>query len=246
MDAMILAAGLGTRLRPLTDTVPKALIEVGGVTLLSRTVDRLAAAGANRIIVNVHHHAGQIEEFLDRLAARRSTPLELVVSREEDVPLETGGGLLHAAGLFRRDVPFFLHNVDVIADFDLSAMYQDHLGSGALATLAVGQRGASRYLLFDDEGLCGRLDVRTGREDWARAPRGSTTRAGFTGVHSISPAIFDELEENGAFSIVDAYLRLAAAGHWIRPHDVTDALWIEVGTPERLEAARRALIARRT
>ncbi len=263
MDGMIFAAGLGTRLKPLTDRTPKALIEVGGRTLLERTIDRLAGAGCDRIVINVHHHAERIIEFL---RAGPSTPglpgaghtmtasasgsmpewcgAEIMVSVETDAPLETGGGLKHAAGLLRRDRTILVHNVDVISSVDLRRMVRAHEESAALATLAVNRRSATRYLVFDERGLCGRVDTRTGTEEWARSPSEPQWRAGFTGVQALSSVILDQLSETGRFSIMESYLRLAATGARILPHDVTGATWFDVGTPERLEVARASLAGR--
>lgn len=236
MDAMILAAGLGTRLRPLTEHTPKALIEVGGVAILEGIARRLVAAGADRIIVNVHRHADRIESFLEGLGME----VEILVSREEERPLETGGGLLHAAPLFQREAPFFLHNGDIVTAIDLAALYGAH-GPDRLATLAVGRRDTSRYLLFDDHGLCGWENIATGEGVRCREEVGATLRWPFAGIHVISPRIFEWITEEGAFSIVDVYLRLAAGGERILPWDAGDALWLEIGSPGRLEAARRAL-----
>ncbi|HET6342100.1 MAG TPA: nucleotidyltransferase family protein [Gemmatimonadota bacterium] len=235
---MILAAGLGTRLRPLTDHIPKALIEIGGVTVLERIARRLVAAGADRLIVNAHHHAEQIEAFLEKLGL----DVETLVSREEERPLETGGGLLHAAPLFRREAPFFFHNGDLVTGIDLASLYGAH-GLDCLATLAVGHRDTSRYLLFDDQGLCGWENVATGESMRCREAVGATVRWPFAGIHVISPWIFERITEKGAFSIVDVYMRLAAEGERIVPWDAGDALWLEIGSPGRLEAARRALEA---
>lgn len=236
MDAMILAAGAGSRLGELTATLPKALVPVGGVPVLERVARRLIAAGADRLIINVHHHARQIVDYVD---SRAGFGVEVVFSAEPDAPLETGGGLLHAAPLFRRDAPFFLHNVDVLSDIDLAALYRAHVGSGALATLAVNQREASRYLLFDEAGLYGRLDRRTGVSAEVRPATGGVVQYAFAGVHVVSPAIFQLTAERGAFSIIDLYLRLAREGADIRPYPIGAALWLEIGSPARLEAARR-------
>lgn len=233
---MILAAGAGSRLRPLTETTPKALIEVGGVTMLERIARRLIAAGADRLIVNVHHHSGQIARFAARLAS--SLGIEIAISHEEERPLDTGGALMHAAPLFRRDRQFFLHNVDIITDLDLRALAETHRGTGALATLAVNHRETSRTLLFDERGLYGRTDERKGATETVRHPVGRNERIAFAGVHAVSPGILAAITERGAFSILDAYLRLAAAGHSILPYDVSDASWLEIGTPERLAKAR--------
>jgi NDP-sugar pyrophosphorylase family protein len=235
---MLLAAGLGTRLRPLTDHTPKALIEIGGVAILERVAVRLIAAGATRLIVNVHHHADRIERFVE---AREGWGVEVVFSREPEAPLETGGGLLHARGLFRGDEPFFLHNADILTDADLPAMYAAHRSAGdALATLAVMARETSRYLLFDELGLFGRTDVRKGLEVRARSSVGEERRLAFGGVHVVSPEIFPLITERGAFSILDPYLRMAAEGERILPHRIDDAAWFDIGKPEQLERAREA------
>lgn len=232
---MILAAGFGNRLRPLTDRVPKALVEVGGVTMIERVARRLIAAGADRLIVNVHHHADQIRRFLTE---RGGFGADVRISDEPGAPLETGGGLARAAPHFRREAPFFLHNVDIITGLDLEAMYRAHQESAPLATLAVSGRTSSRLLRFDDEGLQARVDARTGAVEEARPRRGATRDRAFAGVHVISPEIFALLPEEGAYSILAPYLRLTAAGRRILPFDMGDALWLEIGDPERLRRAR--------
>lgn len=232
MDAMIFAAGLGTRLRPLTDRIPKALVEVGGVPMLEHVARRLVAAGATRLVVNVHHHAGQIRTFVRE---RDGFGVETLVSDETGLLLDTGGGLKKAGPLLRRDAPFIVHNVDVMSDIDLRSMLDAHAGADRLATLAVMERDSSRYLLFDDLGLCGHGGP-TG-ENLARETTGDARRLGFTGIHVISPAIFDLMEEDGVFSIVPLYLRLSAGGRRIMPHRVDDARWMDIGSLERLRNA---------
>jgi NDP-sugar pyrophosphorylase family protein len=238
MDAFVLAAGLGTRLRPLTDAVPKALVEVGGRTLLEHVARRLVAAGADRLVVNVHHHAAAIERAV---LARRGFGVEVVFSREPDRPLETGGALRHAAALLRRDAPFFVHNVDVLTDLPLDALYRAHLDGGPLATLAVMERETRRHLCFDARGLLGRDDEARGIDLRVRAPEGDVARLAFAGVHVVAPRLLDLLVEEGAFPILDPYLRLAAAGERILPFRVDGCAWTDVGRPEHLEAARRRL-----
>jgi NDP-sugar pyrophosphorylase family protein len=234
---MILAAGRGTRLRPLTDTTPKLLVKVAGKTLFEHVASRLIDAGADRLIVNVHHLAGQIERYL----ASFDPGVEVVVSREEERPLETGGGVLHAASWFRRQESFLLHNGDVISEIDLAGLLAAHRENGALATLAVHDRDTSRFFLFDRSGLLGWENVASGRSERIRPPDGEVRRLAFAGIHAIDPSFFDLVEERGVFSIVAPYLRLSAAGHRILPLDVTGAAWLEIGNPERLAAARRAL-----
>lgn len=238
MDAMILAAGLGTRLRPITDHTPKALVEVNGIPMLERIARRLVQAGADRLIINLHHHADQIRDFV---AAKDGFGVDVRLSEEPEDRLETGGGLLHAREHFRGDAPFFLHNVDIVCEMDLGAMYRAHASREGLATLAVNDRPANRVLRFDDEGLQARVDRTTGIEEAARPTRGIPREWGFVGVHVLSPAIFDLLTEDGAFSIIGPYLRLAGEGHRIMPYDITGTLWLEIGDPERLERARRIL-----
>ncbi len=246
---MILAAGLGTRLRPLTDDRPKALVTVAGRTLLEIVLLRLRAAGVREVIVNAHHYADMIVAYLD---ANHNFGMTIAVSREEQL-LSTGGGLKKAAPFFLDSSssarePFLLHNVDVISNLDLARMIRFHTERAALATLAVQQRATSRYLLFDEGGqLCGR---RTANAEAARAeveqdepvrPAQQAHALAFSGVHVISPRIFAKMEEQGAFSIVDAYLRLAAQGEKIVPFRADDCYWRDLGRPESVAQAERDL-----
>jgi NDP-sugar pyrophosphorylase family protein len=238
MDAMILAAGYGKRLRPLTDRTPKVLIEVAGATVLEHIARRLIRAGADRIIVNTHHLADQVERFARE---RWTLGAELVLSHEPEAALGTGGGLLHAAPYFRRDAPFLLHVGDVISELDLDALYAAQERSVSLATLAVHDRGSSRCVLFDDRGLMGRDNQVEGWERSVRAPDGPVRRWSFAGAHAVSPEIFGRFVEAPPFDILDAYLRMASEGARIAPFDVTGSRWLEVGNPKRLAQAREVL-----
>lgn len=234
MKAMVLAAGLGTRLRPLTDDRPKALVMVAGRTLLEITLARLRAFGVDEVIVNAHHFAGMISDYLK---ANDSFGMRVEISRELEL-LDTGGGLKRAAHFFLdSDQPFFVHNVDVISDVDLGRMMRFQREQNALATLAVQQRASSRQLLFDGEGrLCGRRA--SGADEIARPADGLHALA-FCGIHVISPRIFAEMSEDGTFSIIDAYVRLAAAGETIAAFRADGCYWRDLGKPESLlEAAR--------
>ena len=233
---MLLAAGLGTRLRPLTDHAPKALVDVGGLPILERVARRLVDAGADRLIVNLHHFGEQIREYV---AKRDAFGVEVVFSEEPEQPLETGGGLLRAAPLLRRDSPFFLHNADILTDLPLAGMYAAHQEASPLATLAVMERPTSRYLLFDEVGLFGRADEKKGLRIEARPPEGEVRQLAFGGVHVISPDLLDRFTESGAFSILDPYLRLAEEGMRIQPFRIDGAYWSDIGKPEQLEEARR-------
>lgn len=232
MKAMVLAAGLGTRLRPLTDSTPKALVPVAGKPLLARALERLKAAGVEEVIVNVHHHAGQVERFLEVNAGFGLGRVEL--SREETL-LETGGGLKKAAWFFDDGRPFFLYNADIVTDISLPALYRFHLEHPALATLAVQARPSSRLLLFAAGQLVGRREG--GRDEWAGAAREPAAALGFAGLHVLSPEIFPLMTETGVFSITKTYLRLAAAGRRVQAFRCDDAFWADVGSPEKLRRA---------
>ena len=234
---MIFAAGRGTRLGALGESCPKALIEVAGQTMLERTVRSVTAAGADRIVVNVHHHAEAIERFI----ASHDLGVEIHVSREIDHPLETGGGLLQARDLLRGDGPLLLHNVDVICETALGPLRATLERTGALAVLAMQPRESRRLLLFDEAGLYGREDRGKGVHTETRAPHGPVRALAFTGIHVCAPRLLDLITERGVFSIVDVYLRLAGDGHSIQPWLVPEGSWMEIGNPERLAEARRRL-----
>ena len=235
MKAMILAAGLGTRLRPLTDRRPKALVEVGGRTLLEITLARLRTFGIAEVILNAHHFADMIQEYLQK---NKNFGMHIEISREE-VLLDTGGGLKNAAHFFRDEQgPFILHNVDVISTIDLGRMVQYHKESQALAILAVQDRKTSRYLLFDEANqLCGRRSASD--EQNTSLPRRRSLA--FSGIHVISPRLFSLMSEDGVFSIIDCYLRLAAHGEKILGFRVDEYYWRDLGRPEHVAQAAQDL-----
>lgn len=237
MKAMVLAAGLGTRLRPLTDHRPKALVEVGGRTLLEITLTRLKEFGVSDVVINVHHFAGMVAEFLK---SKNNFGMRIEISREDDLLLDTGGGLMKAAHFFlgdSGDEPFILHNVDVISTIDLNRMAQSHRENQALATLAVQKRDSSRYLLFDDAlRLCGRQIGRDATADVVR-PAARLQALAFCGIHMISPHLLPMIIEQGVFSIIDVYLRLAAKREEIRAFRADGCYWRDLGKPEQILAA---------
>src|SRR5664279_3958387 len=242
MKAMILAAGLGTRLRPLTDDRPKALVEVAGRTLLEIALSRLRAFGIREVIVNVHHFADMI---LDYLKTNDNFGMRIEISREE-VLLDTGGGLKKAAHFFLEDSngfeePFLLHYVDVISTIDLRRMVQLHIENRALATLAVQSRESSRYLLFDVRfQLCGRRPGRDEKAELVRFPQQVQTLA-FCGIHVISPRLLAMMTEEGAFSIIDCYLRLAGREEKILAFRADECYWRDLGTPDKVMQAAQDL-----
>lgn len=235
MKAMILAAGLGTRLRPLTDTRPKALVEVTGRTLLEIVIKRLRTFGVDEIVVNVHHFADMV---VDYLKSKNDFGIRIEISRE-DVLLDTGGGLKKAAPFFLEEgsglhEPFILHNVDVISTIDLARMLQFHKDNDALATLAVQDRRTSRYLLFDEHlQLCGRRLVRDRQTELVRAAV-QVNELAFSGIHVISPRLLTMMVEDGVFSIIPAYLRLAANGEKLLAFRADAYEWRDLGRPEHL------------
>jgi NDP-sugar pyrophosphorylase family protein len=242
MKAMVLAAGLGTRLRPLTDDRPKALVEVAGRTLLEITLARLRTFGIHEVIVNVHHFADKVVEYLN---AHDSFGMRIEVSREE-ILLDTGGGLKKAAWFFledsHRDEPFILHNVDVLSTIDLPRMVQFHNQNQVLATLAVRDRETSRYLLFDEQSaLCGR---RLGRDLTAEIvrPTPQVQPLAFSGIHVVSPRLLPLLTEGGVFSIVTSYLRLAGRGERILGFRDDEYYWRDLGKLENIRQASEDVV----
>lgn len=240
MRAMVLAAGLGTRLRPLTNDRPKALVEIAGRTLLEIALTRLKKFGVREVIVNVHHFA---EMVVDYLKASDHFGLRLEVSREDGALLDTGGGLKKASWFFLEspEEPFLVHNVDVISDIDLSRLAGEHRRRGALATLAVQARKSSRRLLFDGESLlCGRR-TGDGPPELAGAPEkpsiGGFEELAFCGIHVISPRIFSLMKEEGAFPIIPCYLRLAGQGEKIASFRADAYHWRDLGRPDDLRQA---------
>jgi NDP-sugar pyrophosphorylase family protein len=242
MKAMILAAGLGTRLKPFTDEHPKALFQVECTTLLENAIDHLKTAGITEVIINVHHFAGQIIDFLNH---HENFGLQIAISDETGDLLETGGGVKKAAWFFNNCEAAIIRNVDILSDLDLSKFMAYHRSSGSLATLAIRNREKSRYILFDDEmQLCGWENRKTGERLMMREtnncnPDPVAERNGhvsgslsnknpeqkppdipdsvlapiapyaFSGIQVLSPAVFPLITEDGKFSLIELYLRLA-------------------------------------
>jgi NDP-sugar pyrophosphorylase family protein len=242
MKAMILAAGLGTRLRPLTDDHPKALVEVAGRTMLEITLSRLRSFGVHDVIINVHHFADLVLQYLK---ANNNFGMNIAVSREQ-VLLDTGGGLKNASYFFLGDSgesaePFLLHNVDVMSTIDLGRMVQFHTENQNLATLAVQDRKTSRYLLFDQQlQLCGRRSGNDGDPELVR-PSSDTLAMAFAGIHVISPRLLGMMTEEGVFSIITAYLRLAAQREKILAFRADEYYWRDLGKPENVRQAAQDL-----
>ena len=242
MKGMIFAAGLGTRLAPLTDTCPKALIEVGGRPMLRRAIERLRDAVVTDITVNVHHHADMIKRYL----AERDFGLPIHISDETAMLLDTGGGVVKAAPTLRGSEPVILYNADIYTDFPIREMAAVHMASGADVTLLADRRDTSRYLLFDPTGrMRGWRNVATGE---TRSPRGAElpercTPLAFGGVHIINPSVIDRMAEYcscGKFSITPFYIDTCDTVD-IRAYTPSAPYrWIDIGRPESLARAREA------
>ena len=245
MNAIILAAGLGTRLRPWTLEHPKALVPVGGIPMLERVVVKLRAEGFDRIVVNVHHFSGQVKEFL----ANRDFGVEVKVSDESELLLDTGGAIAKAAPLFGKDCgPILVHNVDIVSDADLSELSEAPKGCGADVTLLTSGRDSSRRLLFDGEQcLRGWHNLTAGeyRPETAAALTGMSEHA-FSGIYMVSEEGVADIrrysQEIGreAFPVMD-WLLAGRAGLIIKEHYVPGLDLIDIGKPETLAKARLKL-----
>ena len=229
---MIFAAGLGTRLRPLTNDLPKALVEIKGVSLLEINIRRLIGFGVQEIIINTHHFAEKIETFIQE---KNSFGIRIELSHEVEKLLETGGGLKKAVWFFDDGQPFFVCNADILSNIDLLKLYQTHCESDALATYAIQQRDTSRYMLHDAEGrLCGWMNAKTKVVKVVRAAE--MQMYSFSGFHVINPAIFATAPQETYFSMIDWYLQLAN-NHRIMGYRHDGDLWCDVGKPETLAEA---------
>jgi NDP-sugar pyrophosphorylase family protein len=234
MKAMILAAGLGTRLRPLTDQMPKALLRIGPFTLLQFAILKLKNAGFNELIINVHHHADAI---IDYLSENKNFDCNLSISDERDQLLDTGGGIKKASWFFNDGQPFLVYNVDIVTDLNLQQLYQHHLECLNLATLVVRRRKTSRYLLFDEFMQLKAWENRaTGERRIVQMTREPLNPLAFSGIHVISPKLFDLMEKLDRFSIIDTYLRVAAK-HPVGGYFDESPLWADAGKPDSLAEA---------
>ena len=230
---MILAAGLGSRLKPWTDYHPKALAVVNGKSLLQRNIEWLQQNGINEVIVNVHHFPHQVIDAIER---NKGWGSYISISDETTAVLETGGGLKKAEWYFKQEKEFVVMNVDILTDMNLPGMIALHEETGALATLAVSNRETSRYFLFDEQNvLSGWRNVKTADEKIVRNS-GELRHMAFSGIHVISTEIFKLIKHRGKFSMVDVYLDLAK-DHIINYWDHTGAKLIDVGKPESIEKA---------
>lgn len=230
---MIFAAGLGTRLRPLTDTMPKALVPIDGKPMLHHLLHKLQHAGCSHVVINVHHHAQQIIEYVER----HDYGMRIAISDESNMLLDTGGGLRKAGSLLEGDEPILVHNVDILSNIDFDTLLQSHHPDN-LATVVVSQRNTSRYLLFDKEmRMRGWTNINSGEVK----PQGLDTtplqQAAFAGIHIVSPRIFEQMRNMpDKFSIIDFYLQ-AMTEHRIMGYIPQDFTMLDVGKIDSLAPA---------
>ncbi|GIK23007.1 MAG: mannose-1-phosphate guanylyltransferase [Ignavibacteriota bacterium] len=231
MQAMILAAGLGTRLKPLTDDTPKALINVYGRTLLEIAIRNLIEYGFNKIIINVHHHADKIKQFIEA----NTFAADIFISDETELLLDTGGGIKNALHFF-DNLPVLIHNVDIISNLDLNEFYNYHLSDDSLASLVVSKRVSSRYLLFNEDNiLCGWEDIKKNERVIVR-DEPDYKQLAFNGIHIINPELIKKFPEDKVFSVIKAYL-MAARTEEINAYLCNDIKWIDVGKIDSLQRA---------
>jgi len=220
--AMILAAGFGTRLRPLTDTIPKPLIPYNGKPMIENAISKLVSAGVNEFIINTHHHADKMAEYFEN----RKGPEHITLVRENEI-LGTGGALLNAREYLEDSGSFFLYNADVDTDADLLRMEEYHLLKGALATLALNKRETSRHLIVDNElHIVGRTEDNS---DVVYRQSAAITKFGFCGIHLISDRLFKVIESTGNFDIIPEYMRLISCGYMINGFDIGTKKWQDLG-----------------
>ncbi|NOZ47405.1 MAG: nucleotidyltransferase family protein [Chlorobi bacterium] len=234
MKAMIFAAGLGSRLKPITNKIPKALVKIGDRVLLEIIIKKLIDSGFDSIIINVHHFANQI---IDYLQEHSNFNIEIVISDESEELLDSGGGLKKASWFFTENEPVLLHNVDVLSDIDLSKMLEYHKKSGSVATLAVRNRETKRYFLFDKNmQLKGWKNKSAGEIKYVNEVSETFQELAFSGIHFIEPELLNLITGEGKFSIIDEYLKIAKHTK-IVGYDHSHTKWLDVGKPESLKGA---------
>ena len=237
---MIFAAGMANRLKPISLHTPKALVRLGGKTMLEIVARKLIRSGVKTIVVNVHHHYEQLVEFIENI---KYPGVEILVSDESGQLLDTGGGLKKARSSLFGSEPIILHNVDVLSDVDLASMIAFHKKNQALATLAVSQRKTSRYFKVSGDRLVGWTNISSDEE--INCIDNATKRhrlLAFSGIHVIAPELLSQITEDGVFSLTQVYLRLAATHPiYCFEHDASN--WIDIGTPEKLKKAQENYLA---
>ena len=245
MKAMIFAAGLGTRLKPLTDNMPKALVPVAGMPMLRRVVERLKSAGYTEIVINVHHLAYQI---IDYLRSNNNFNVDIKISDETNELLDTGGGILHASHLLGKEESVLVHNVDILSNSNLEELHSYHETShkNAHATMLVSDRNSSRKLLFDnDNRLCGWINKNSGqtKPQKLQYAEGKYKEYAFSGIQIINPSIFTLMRKynyKGKFSIIDFYMDMLQHSELnVYGYNDNNLSLLDIGKPEILIEAEK-------
>jgi len=235
MQAMILAAGLGTRLKPITDELPKALVEVNGKTLLEIAIRNLIENDFRRIIINVHHFADKVKDFINN----NTFAADIFISDESDLLLDTGGGIKHAQKFF-DDSPILVHNVDIISNLNLKEFYQYHISDDSVASLVVSNRKSNRYLLFNEADiLCGWQDINKAEKIIVRE-NSKLNQLAFNGIHILNPHLINSFPDEKVFSVIKAYLKIAGTED-IHAYVSDDIKWIDVGKVDSLQKASQLI-----
>jgi len=234
INAMIFAAGLGTRLQHYTKNCPKALVSLNGKPLLEHCIIKLKDSGVDRIVINVHHFADQIEAFLD---SKDYFNMDIRISDERKLLLDTGGAIKHAKSMFIPNAPILIYNVDILSSLNLNDLVASHKKKQALATLNLRDKNTNRYLCFNKDGLlCAWKNDATKEEKIVNESHLNSNSYSFSGIHIIDYELLDLIKEEGVFSIIDLYLRLAK-NHKIAGYYDTSDIWMDLGKPEELQKA---------
>jgi len=237
MKALIVAAGLGTRLKPITDSMPKALVPLNGVPLLEYVCQKLIAADFDEIIINVHHFADQIIDFI---AKKKQFGVRIEISDERQKLLDTGGAIKKASWFFNDNRPFLVHNVDIVSDVNLKDLYQFHLREQVAATMLVNKRETARYLLFDKASrLKAWTNIKTKevKTSFSEIDMKTLSMFAFDGIQVISPVLLQQMRSwPDQFSIIDFYLSIAAK-YPISAYEQQEMTWFDVGKPETIHMA---------
>lgn len=233
---MILAAGYGKRLKPLTDTKPKALIEICGKPMLYWIIEKLVNHGFNKIVINIHHHSDMMLDAINKSPYKA----DISISKESDHLLDTGGGIFNAKQWLEGTEPFLVHNVDNISNINLKELYSYHLQHGGIATLASSHRKFERCFLWNNNKLAGWENNTTGEEALVNKTNTNLVKKGFSGIHVVNPEVFKLVKYTGKFSMNKVYLDLAKEKD-IFSYDHDQKYWFDLGTIEKIKRAEKII-----
>ncbi len=238
MKAFILAAGKGTRLGKLTETLPKALVDFNGKPMLQLLLEKLKNQGFNDVLINIHHHGDKIVDFLKE---NKNFGLDVKISDERDELLDTGGAVKKAAWFFEGNEPVLVHNVDIYTDLYFPDLIKTHKQSRNLVTLLVKERESSRKLLFDEElRLAGWKNIKSGEYKWVNAPLKEYVERAYSGIYIASPGYPGKIKNTGSFPVVPVWLDLAK-NNSVKGLEHNNSLWFDLGTVEKISVAEKIL-----